>query len=175
MSRAVRDLQLINLSDPTGGGDFLFHFFPREISTTDRANYDPLDVGGYVKPFSYANTEAQVIEFPEVWLDTSDADAGFVDQAFSVHPDIERLRALMRRPATAGGELADAPPLLQLICGEWMPTVVLVEMKADRKRFSSENVPNRAVLSLTFWEVRDAPTRANTSTSARPDDARFSF
>lgn len=160
MSRAVQDLLLINLSDPSGAGDFLFHFFPASISTHDKANYDVLEVGGYVKPFAYSNTEPQVIEFPEVWLDTSDADGGYVDQAFSVLPDIERLRALMRRPAGQGDELADAPPLLKLICGDWRPTVVLVEMRADRKRFSSQNVQNRAVLSLTFWEVRDAPGRA---------------
>lgn len=175
MSRAVQDLQLINLSDPSGAGDFLFHFFPASISSQDKANYDSLEVGGYVKPFAYANTEAQVIEFPEVWLDTSDADGGYVDQAFSVLPDIERLRALMRRPERPGGELADAPPLLKLIVGDWAPTVVLVEMRADRKRFSSQNIQNRAVLSLTFWEVRDPATRPSASPGSRPDDARFSF
>jgi hypothetical protein len=175
MSRAVLDLQLINLSDPSGAGDFRFHFFPAEISTQDKANYESLEVGGFVKPFSYANTEAQVIEFPEVWFDTSDADEGYVDQAFSVLPDIERLRALMRRPERAGGELADAPPLLQLVCGDWTPTVVLVEMRTDRKRFNHQNVQNRAKLSLTFWEVRDAATRASAAPGGRPDDARFSF
>lgn len=168
MSRAVLDLQLINLDDPSGAGDFLFHFFPREISTQDRANYEALDVAGYVKPLSYANTEAQVIEFPEVWLDTTDADEGYVDQAFSVLPDIERLRALMRRPALPNGELADAPPRLQLIIGDWTPTVVLVEMRADRKRFTSQNIQNRAILSLTFWEVRDAPERTRPRPAASP-------
>lgn len=159
MSRAVQDLQLINLDDPSGGGDFLFHYFPCEIGSQDRANYEALDVAGFVKPISYSNTEPQIIEFPEVWLDTSDADEGYVDQAFSVLPDIERLRALMRRPAAAGGELADAPPRLQLVIGDWTPSVVLVEMRADRKRFTSQNIQNRAILSLTFWEVRDAPVR----------------
>jgi hypothetical protein len=159
VSRAVQDLQLINLDDPSGAGDFLFHFFPTSIETKDRANYEALDVAGFVKPISYSNTEPQAIEFPEVWLDTTDADEGYVDQAFSVLPDIERLRALMRRPVTAGGELADAPPRLMLIVGDWTPTVVLVEMRADRKRFSRQNIQNRAILSLTFWEVRDAPGR----------------
>lgn len=168
MSRAVQDLQLINLDDPSGEGDFLFHFFPTSISTQDRANYEAQDVAGYVKPITYVNTEAQVIEFPEVWLDTTDADEGFVDQAFSVLPDIERLRALMRRPARPGGELADAPPLLQLVCGDWTPTVVLVEMRADRKRFTTQNIQNRAILSLTFWEVRDAPERARPQPTAAP-------
>ena len=163
MSRALESLLLINLDDPSGEGDFRFHFFPREIATQDRANYEALDVAGYVKPLSYANTEAQVIEFPEVYLDTSDADDGYVDQAFSVMPDIERLRALMRRPPKPGGELADAPPRLQLVCGDWTPTVVLVEMRADRTRFSGRNVQNRAKLSLTFWEVRDAPSRPRTA------------
>src|SRR5436309_843824 len=102
MSTAVATFELVNLDDPTGAGDFIFYRFPRSIETQDRANYEQLDVAGFLKPLSFANTEPQVIEIPEAWLDQSDVGE-------SVLPDVERLRALMRR---AEGE--DAPPALML-------------------------------------------------------------
>lgn len=162
MSREIASLFLYNLDDPSGAGDFEFRRFPRQIDTRDQANFEKHDVASFVKPLSYANTEPQVIEIPEAWLDDSDVGA-------SVLPDIERLRALMRR-----AEGRTAPPTLLLICGEWEATVVLTEMRAERTRFTAENRQTRARLSLTFMEVRETVAAA-APPGSRPEDARFSF
>lgn len=157
MSTRLSNLQLFNLDDPLGGGDFEFRRFPREISTDDQTNWEEQDVAGSVKPLLYANVEPQKIEIQEVWLDSATNE--------SVLPDIERLRALMR-PGRNG-----APPRLQLVCGDWSAVVVLRSLKAERTRFTSANVQTRARLSLTFCEVQyEAPRPGN-----RPEDALFSF
>jgi hypothetical protein len=162
MSTAVATIELINLDDPSGAGDFSFRRFPRSVDTTDKTNYEAADVAGFVKPVIHANAEPQIIVLQEVWLDNSDS-------LQSVLPDVERLRGLMRR----GGD-ADAPPTLQLIIGDWSVEVVLVEMKAERVRFTGENVQTRARLSLTFWET-DGGNLSGRAPGNRPEDAKFSF
>jgi hypothetical protein len=162
MSRAVTSLFLYNLNDASGDGDFEFHRFPRSINSADKANWEQLDVQGFVKPLSFANNDPQVIEIPEAWLDNTATGA-------SVLPDVERLRRLMRR---ALGQ--DAPPALRFICGDWTADVVLVEVQAERVRFTGENVQTRVKLSLTFWEMGGA-REASRAPGDRPEDAEFSF
>lgn len=162
MSRAVTSLFLFNLEDASGDGDFEFRRFPRSIDSSDKANWEQLDVAGFVKPLSFANGDPQVIEIPEAWLDNTDTGA-------SVLPEVERLRRLMRR-----AEGQDAPPALRLVCGDWTADVVLVELRAERVRFTGENVQTRAKVSLTFWEVRGA-REASREPGNRPQDAAFSF
>ncbi len=141
MSRATQDPQLFNLDDPTGASDFAFTRFPRQLDSDDQANWEEIDLAGFVKPLQYANTNPQTIEIPEVWLDSSDSGT-------SILPDIERLRALMR-PGKNG-----APPRLQFVCGDWEAIVVLKSLKTERTRFTSQNVQTRAKLSLTLCEVQ---------------------
>lgn len=157
LSHAVSQIELVNLDDPTGRGDFILRRFPRSIETHDKANWDALDVAGFVKPLTYLNTEPQTIEIPEAWIDKSDWD-------ISVLSDIETLRSYMRRGAAGAtpstpAALRDEPPTLQLIIGDWTPAVVLVEMRAERTRFTGENVQTRAKLSLTFMVVQDSTAR----------------
>lgn len=162
MSQAVTSLFIYNLDDASGEGDFEFRRFPRAIDSVDKANWERLEVAGFVQPLAYANSDPQTIEIAEAWLDNTDTGA-------SVLPDVERLRKLMRR-----AEGQDTPPALRLICGDWTADVVLVELRAERVRFTGENVQTRAKLSLTFWEMRGA-REASREPGNRPQDAEFSF
>jgi hypothetical protein len=131
---------LINLE---GAGDFFFDLFPKEIQTTGRAVWEQQDTTIGVKPIFYANRDPKRITVPEVFLDRTDTQE-------SIKPDIEALEALQAEVPTLG-----RPPALLAIWGDEQFRCVLEEVTINRKWFSAEGNPQRAMVTLQLLELQE--------------------
>lgn len=131
---------LINLE---GAGSFFFDFFPKEIQTTRRANWEPQDTAGGVKPSFYANGDPKRVTVPEVQLDRS-------REQQSIKPDIDALEALQQEDPKLG-----RPSALLAIWGDEQIRCVLEEVTINRKWFSTEGNPQRASVSLQLLELQE--------------------
>jgi len=131
---------LINLE---GGESFVFQFFPREIETHGRANWEPQDVTIGKRPIFYANTDGERISIQEVYLDRSDTNE-------SIAPDIKALNALRAEVPGLG-----RPPALLAAWGDESYRCVLEEVSARRTFFAPGGEPLRASVSLQLIELQD--------------------
>lgn len=146
----ARSLRLINL---VSSGQVVFRYFPVQIDSEDRANWEAQDVLTGTKPLLYSNNEPQRIRVDELWLDKTDLKQ-------SITPEIEQLRRMMKPVQGA------SPPLL-LLFGDFAQRVVLEEMKVERQRFTREGVPTRARVSLTFMQIQEEGRPAGRPRRAR--------
>jgi len=152
---------LINLE---GGESFVFMFFPTDVQTTRRANWEPQDTTLGTKPIFYGNRDPKRISVPEVWLDQADTNE-------SIAPDIVALFDLQKESKQHG-----RPPALLAAWGDRQERCVLEEVTVSEKFFSPEGIPLRASVSLQLLElqqeremvtstVRDVETTAGDSGS----------
>jgi hypothetical protein len=133
-------LVLINLE---GAGRFFFDVFPKDINTTNHANWEPQDITIGTKPLFYANREPKKISIPEVVLDRTKTQE-------SIKDDIANLEALQSEDPTLG-----RPPALLAIWGDEQYRCVLEEVTINRKWFSPEGNPQRASVSLQLLELQE--------------------
>jgi hypothetical protein len=131
---------LINLE---GGGSFFFDYFPREIQTTDRANWEPQDTTIGTKPLFYGNSDPRRISIPELLLDRSKSSE-------SIKQDIVVLLALKQEIPKLG-----RPPALLAIWGDEEHRCVLEEVTITRNWFSAEGNPERAKVSLQLLQLQE--------------------
>jgi hypothetical protein len=132
-----------------GTGAFFFDFFPKDIQTTRRANWEMQDTTIGIKPILYANGEPKRISIPEVWLDRTDSNT-------SIRDDIAALEALMAEDPKLG-----RPPALQVIWGQGEGgelgrdfRCVLEEVAVRRTWFSPDGDAQRASVSLQLIEFQ---------------------
>jgi hypothetical protein len=131
---------LINLE---GVGSFFFDFFPREIQTVNRANWEQQDTTIGVKPLFYANREPQRISVPEVFLDSTDAQQSIVGE-------IAALQELLLEIPKFG-----RPPALLASWGNEEHRVILEELTINRRWFSGDGNPQRASVSLQLLQLQE--------------------
>jgi hypothetical protein len=112
---------LINLE---GGESFVFQLFPKDLETTQRANWEQQDTTIGTKPLYYANRDPRRISVPELWLDNTDSNQ-------SLAPDIKSLFALQDETREHG-----RPPALLAIWGDRQERCVLEEVTVSEKFFS---------------------------------------
>jgi len=135
---------LINLE---GGDSFVFQFFPTDIDTTRRANWEPQDTTIGTKPIFYGNRDPKRISVPQLWLDGSDTNE-------SVTPDILALFALQNEVAPRG-----RPPALLAAWGDRQERCVLEEVVIGEKFFAEVGGhPIRATVSLQLLELQQGLT-----------------
>ena len=130
---------LINLE---GGESFVFQFFPREIQTSGRSNWEAQDTTIGVRPLFYANRDGERISIPEVYLDGTDDNQ-------SIEPEIRALQALRAEVPKLG-----RPPALLAAWGDEHYRCVLEEVSVTRNFFSPEGNPLRATVSLQLLELQ---------------------
>jgi hypothetical protein len=131
---------LINLS---GGGNFVFDFFPPSVETTGRANWSPQDVTHGAKPLFYMNRDARRLSVPDLFLDGSLTNE-------SIAPDIRDLLLLLEE--TKQG----APPVLLAAWGDRSMRCVLEEVVIDEQFFAPTGEPLRAHVRLALVELQGA-------------------
>ncbi len=124
------------------GQTLTFKYFPTEINTTGRANWEPQDVSHGVKPLLYRNNDPRKLDFA---LDLDDSVKGN-----SITPHIKALMALLEE--TKEG----APAPLVVLWGDRQERVVLEEVKVtETQPFADDGVPLRAKVNLSFIQVQD--------------------
>ncbi|MCP9494292.1 MAG: hypothetical protein MSG64_07540 [Pyrinomonadaceae bacterium MAG19_C2-C3] len=154
-SAPVSSFALINLESSES---FVFNYFPAEIETSRRANWERANTATR-QALTFANIEPKRVDVPELWLD------GTRDNQ-SLTPTIRRLYELQE----LGRE--GAPPALLVSWGDREERVILEEVRiTELQPFDGSGNPLRARVSLTLIEVQqydDSPatqrTRARTVT-----------
>lgn len=141
---------IVNLRD---GGEVRL-WFPKEIATQDRTNYEAADVAGGMKPLSFGNVEPQQITINDLCIDHTRTNR-------SVEPTIETLREWMR-----GSEQNGAPPDLQIITVGWQSRAVLSGLDV-RREFFVGGVCVRAYFNFTFDELKTNELQIQPTTRRR--------
>ncbi|HKO43329.1 MAG TPA: hypothetical protein VJU84_08565 [Pyrinomonadaceae bacterium] len=147
---------LINLE---GGESFVFQFFPREIETHGRANWEPQDVTIGTRPIFYANSDGHRISVQEVYLDRTDSNE-------SIAPDIKALNA-MRAEVQALGR----PPALLAAWGDESYRCVLEDVSVRRTMFAPGGEPLRASVSMQLLELQDEREAVDVVVTDPPEDS----
>ncbi len=130
-------MALINLENQ---GSFVFKFFPTNISTTDRANWQPQETTIGVKPLFYANREPRQLDFPELWFDNTDTNE-------SLTPEFKALNELF-------DDTKGTPPALLAIWGDRQERCVLQELTIEETFFNREGYPIRARIRMTLTQLQ---------------------
>lgn len=160
MSDQANALLVTNLES---NQSFIFRFFPTEIETSRRANFEPQDVTTGVMPLFYANREGRRLAFPTLWLDNSVTGE-------SLTPEIQELFALQNE--TIEGK----PPTLSVAWGDREEQVVLEEISVTENAFLSNGTPIRARLSLSFIEMQtEERSPEQPSLVRRNEESHFTF
>ncbi len=131
-------LALINLES---SGAFTFQIFPATVETTDRANWEAQNTTIGVKPLFYANREPRTIEFPELYLDSTDTNQ-------SLTGEIKELRALFEE--TAKG----TPPALLAAWGDRNERCVLQELTIEEIFFNRDGHPIRCRIKASLTQIQ---------------------
>ena len=63
------------LIDLNSQASFEFQYFPNEVKSVDRSNWEAQEVTIGTKPLFYQNREPQVLTFSELYFDTIDGNA----------------------------------------------------------------------------------------------------
>lgn len=129
---------LINLENQQA---FTFQYFPANVQTVDRANWQGQETTIGVKPLFYANREPRLLDFPELWLDNTETNE-------SLTPQIKELRKLMEE--TEKG----TPPALLAAWGDRNERCVLQEMTIEEKFFTTDGYPIRARIKMTLVQLQ---------------------
>ena len=130
---------LINLTNQEA---FVFQFFPNEIRLTDRANWTPQETTIGVKPLFYANREPMLLEFDELYLDSTDTNE-------SLTPELKKLRNLMVEVVERG-----TPPPLLAIWGDRNERCVLQDLTIEEVFFNENGHPLRARIGLSLIQIQ---------------------
>lgn len=130
---------LVNL---TNQESYVFQFFPNEIRSSDRANWSPQETTIGVKPLFYANREPRVLEFQEIYLDSTETNE-------SLTPEIKKIRALMDEVENRG-----TPPPLLAIWGDRNERCVLQDLQCEEVLFNSEGFPVRVRFAFTLMQIQ---------------------
>lgn len=130
---------LVNL---TNQENYVFQFFPNEIRSTDRANWNPQETTIGVKPLFYANREARILEFQDIYLDNSETNE-------SLTPEIKKIRSLMDEVENRG-----TPPPLLAIWGDRNERCVLQDLTCEEVLFNRDGFPIRVRFSFTLIQIQ---------------------
>jgi hypothetical protein len=129
-----------------------FDYFPTEISTTDRINWNPQDTTIGVKPLFYANREPRKLQFDKLILDSTATGESLAEKILQLRKLYEETKSGTPTKIVVGWGLGRAE------------TVVLEELTVKETFFSDEEEPLRAEISMSFIEVQD---EVQTTTSVR--------
>lgn len=132
-------LMLVNLDNQIS---FEFQFFPEEINTTDRNNWEPQETTIGVKPLFYANREPRQLDFSELYLDSTETNE-------SLTPEVNELRALMNESDETG-----KPPALMAIWGDRTEQVVLQDLTISEIFFHQQGFPIRVRISMSLIQIQ---------------------
>ena len=135
---AEAGMALINLENQ---GAFVFQFFPANLRTQDRANWQPQETTVGVKPLLYGNREPRRIEVPELYLDNTDTNESLTEQ-------IKELRGLMEE--TDKG----TPPALLAVWGDRNERCVLEELSIEEQFFNADGEPTRVRINLGLIQLQ---------------------
>lgn len=119
-----------------------FQYFPEQISTRGRANWEPQNTTIGTKPLYYANTEPLIISLQDVYVDYTDSNT-------SAGPDVDLFRYQMTELEEGG-----PPPALLAIWGERSIRCVLTDLSIDESMFTSDGNPTRLRMSLELMELQ---------------------
>ena len=119
-----------------------FPFFPENIRTVDRANWEPQDTTIGTKPLFYANGEPLQISV-ELYLDTTAFNT-------SLKPDIDLLR-LFKAELPEGG----VPGPMLAIWGDTKVRCVLADLTIEESMFNDEGNPTRAKVNVELTQLQE--------------------
>jgi hypothetical protein len=145
---------LISLETPDS---FIFDFFPKEIQSTDRANWDEQEVSIGTKPLFYSSSQPRKISVPELVLDSTR------EVGTDIGGQIDRLRKLKQE--TKHG----APPALLAIWGDRQQRCVMEEVTIAETFFTPAGDPLRARVSLQLVELQEQREVVSSTVTAIDD------
>lgn len=135
---AEAGLVLINLEDQ---GAFTFQYFPDNLRTSDRANWNPQETTVGVKPLFYANREPRRIEFTELYFDNTETNESLTET-------IKELQAL-----TVETEKG-TPPALLAAWGDRHERCVLEDLSIEEKFFNTMGEPIRVLIRMSLLQLQ---------------------
>lgn len=142
----MSDTQLV-LIDLNSSDSFVFQFFPKEVKTVDRSNWEVQDTAGGKKPLFYANGEPQALTFSELYFDKTDTGE-------SLKETLEKLRKfVLDVPADRG-----APSALLAAWGDNSLRCVVRDLTVEQIFFNKDGRATRARVSLELIEIQDGTT-----------------
>lgn len=118
-----------------------FQFFPNEVRTADRANWEPQDTTIGTKPLFYANREPRRISFPELYLDYS-------GESLTATLDELRVFAIDEKDTTG------MPARLLATWGDRIERCVMEELSIEEIFFNSVGEPTRARIGIELIELQ---------------------
>ena len=121
---------------------FEFPFFPEQIRTQDRANWEQQETTIGVKPLFYANSDPMRISVQDLYLDNTDTNT-------SLKPDLDLLR-LFKTELEEGGP----PPPMLAIWGDHELRCVLEDLTIEQMYFSEAGNCLRAKISMELVELQ---------------------
>ena len=119
-----------------------FQYFPEQITTSGRANWEPQETTIGTKPLFYSNTDPLRITIDEAFIDYTDSNT-------SAAPDVDLLR-LMHTEVEEGG----SPPALLAIWGERRIRCVMTDLSVDESMFTNDGNPTRLRFSVELMELQ---------------------
>ena len=120
-----------------------FPFFPEQITTTARTNWEPQNTTIGTKPLFYSNMEPLRISISEVYIDYTDSNTSAV-------PDIDLMRYQMSEFEGDGS----LPPALLAIWGDRRIRCVLTDLTIEETMFTEDGNPTRLKCSLELLELQ---------------------
>lgn len=120
----------------------VFPFFPNEIRSSERANWEPQETTTGVKPLFYANRDPRSMEVQDLYFDNSDSGE-------SLLIEIESLRALLAEDENRG-----TPPPLLAVWGDREERCVLQELSIEEVLFNAEGLPTRVRVGLSLLQLQ---------------------
>lgn len=136
----MAELTIINLDQ--ADGEFIFEYFPNAVNSTDRANWNPQDTTTGVKPLFYGNREPRLVDFPELYIDSTDT-------GLSLSETITELQNLQVETEETG-----VPPTLLAVWGDRRFRCVLEELAIDEEFFNVDGHPTRIKVRLGLLQIQ---------------------
>jgi len=141
---------LVNLE---GKGTYVFDFFPREIQSESRSNWEAQDTTIGTKPLFYGNRDPQRLTIDELWLDRTAANE-------SIEPDITGLFDLQNEDPKLG-----RPRAVLALWGDRQVRCVLENINVREQFFNKDGSPQRARVSLQLIQLQDEGTAVGVTIS----------
>lgn len=132
-------------------------FFPEQITTRGRANWEPQETTIGTKPLFYANTDPLVISLMDVYYDYTDSNT-------SAAPDVDLMRFQMTE--MEGGP----PPALLAIWGSRTIRCVLTDLTIEEMMFNDAGDPTRLKMSLELMELQPDGEATNVQEAVYNED-----
>ena len=131
------------LIDLNSQASFEFQYFPNEVKSVDRSNWEAQEVTIGTKPLFYQNREPQVLTFSELYFDTTDSNITLTET-------LNSLRSFSMDEVDDHG----APPSLLAVWGDNKLRCVLHDLTIEQIYFTPDGLPTRARLSLELTEIQ---------------------